>query len=166
VIFATVGTQLPFDRMIAALDEWAGAQPGREVFAQVGPGEFVPRHIEHRAFIAPAECRARMFAADAIVAHAGMGTILTALEMGKPLLVVPRRASLGEHRNDHQLATARRFAETGRLLVAFDEHDLADGLDELQRRGCPERISPFASDQLITALRRFIDGDDGTPLAA
>ena len=166
MIFATVGTQLPFDRMIAALDEWAGEQLDRRVFAQVGPGRYVPRHIEHRRFVAPAECRARMAAADAIVAHAGMGTILSALEMGKPLLVIPRRASLGEHRNEHQLATARRFADTGQLLVAFDEHELAEQLDELQRRGRPERISPFASDQLITALRQFIDGDDGTPLAA
>jgi len=166
VIFATVGTQLPFDRMIAALDDWAGTQPDREVFAQVGPGQFAPRHIQYRRFISPAECRARMVAADAIVAHAGMGTILTALELGKPLLVVPRRASLGEHRNEHQLATARRFAETGRLAVAFDESELAERLDELPRRGNVERISPFASDQLITALRSFIDGDDGTPLAA
>jgi UDP-N-acetylglucosamine transferase subunit ALG13 len=166
VIFATVGTQLPFDRMIAALDDWAGTRPGREVFAQVGPGRYVPRHIEHRAFISPAECRARMVAADAIVAHAGMGTILTALELGKPLLIVPRRASLGEHRNEHQLATARRFADTGRLLVAFDESELAERLDELPRRGQRTRISPFASDELITALRSFIDGDDGTPLAA
>ena len=166
MIFATVGTQLPFDRMIAALDGWAAAHPGNEVFAQIGPGAFAPRHIKHRRFISPAECRARMVAADAIVAHAGMGTILNALEMGKPLLIVPRRASLGEHRNDPQLATARRFAETGRLLVAFDESDLADHLDQLRRRGRPDRISPFASDQLITALRNFIDGDDSTPLAA
>jgi UDP-N-acetylglucosamine transferase subunit ALG13 len=166
VIFATVGTQLPFDRMIAALDEWAGTHPGREVVAQIGPGSFTPRHIQHRRFISPAECRARMVAAEAIVAHAGMGTILTALEMGKPLLVVPRRAALGEHRNDHQLATARRFAETGRLLVAFDEHELGDRLDELSSHARPDRISPFASDELITALRGFIAGDDDVPLAA
>ena len=76
-----------------------------------------------------------MVAADAIVAHAGMGTILTALELGKPLLVLPRRASLGEHRNEHQLATARRFADTGRLAVAFDESELAQRLDELPLRG-------------------------------
>ena len=49
-----------------------------------------------------------MDAAAAIVAHAGMGTILTALETGKRLLVMPRRAALGEHRNDHQLATVSR----------------------------------------------------------
>src|SRR6185312_9191493 len=33
VIFVTVGTQLPFDRLIMAVDEWAGAAPGRRVFA-------------------------------------------------------------------------------------------------------------------------------------
>ena len=63
--------------------------------------------------MSPKECTDRMVAADAIIAHAGMGTILTALEMGKPLLVMPRRAELGEHRNDHQLATAMRFADLG-----------------------------------------------------
>ena len=35
MIFATVGTQLPFDRLIAAVDRWAGTRPGREVFAQI-----------------------------------------------------------------------------------------------------------------------------------
>ena len=154
----------PHDRRARRL----GRQRSRTVRSspRSGPGQFAPRHIQYRSFISPAECRDRMLAADAIVAHAGMGTILTALELGKPLLVVPRRASLGEHRNEHQLATARRFADTGRLLVAFDESELAQRLDELPLRGRPERISPFASDQLITALRSFIDGDDGTPLAA
>ena len=60
-----------------------------------------------------------------------MGTILTALELGKPLLVMPRRAALGEHRNDHQLATVRRFAELGSVEVALDESELALKLDDL-----------------------------------
>jgi UDP-N-acetylglucosamine transferase subunit ALG13 len=110
VIFVTVGTQVAFDRLITAVDEWAGAAVGREVFAQIGPTRLRPRHIEYAPFVSPQECTERMLAAKAIVAHAGMGTILTALEMGKPLLVMPRRAALGEHRNDHQLATAHRFA--------------------------------------------------------
>jgi UDP-N-acetylglucosamine transferase subunit ALG13 len=156
VIFVTVGTQLPFDRLISAIDDWAGATPGAEVFAQVGPTALEPRHIAHSRFISPAECRERMAGAQAIVAHAGMGTILSALELGKPLLIVPRRAALGEHRNDHQLATARRFAELGRVAVAFDEAALAAKLDELDRISPHEPISRFASDRLIGALRDFI----------
>jgi len=158
VIFVTVGTQLPFDRLISAIDEWAGATAGADVFAQVGPTALEPRNIAYGKFISPAECRRLMVGADAIVAHAGMGTILTALELGKPLLIVPRRASLGEHRNEHQLATARRFAELGRVPVVFDERELGAALDDLGRVAAQEPISPYASDRLIGALREFIDG--------
>jgi UDP-N-acetylglucosamine transferase subunit ALG13 len=156
VIFVTVGTQLAFDRMIEAVDQWAG-RSGAEVFAQVGPGTYLPQHLEHKAFIAPAECQERMLAADAIVAHAGMGTILGALELGKPLLVMPRWASLGEHRNDHQVATARRFGELGRVTVAADERELAQRLDELDALSGAGRIGPYASERLISALSSFID---------
>ena len=158
MIFVTVGTQLSFDRLIAAVDAWAGAAPGRAVFAQTGPSRLSPRHIEHARFISPQECRERMMAADAIVAHAGMGTILSALEFGKPLLVMPRRAALGEHRNDHQLATAHRFAELGRIKVAFDETELPLRLDELDRASAQPRISAYASDEFVSALRAFIAG--------
>lgn len=158
MIFVTVGTQLAFDRAIAAVDEWAGRRPGRPVFAQVGPTELRPRHIEYRDFISPAECRERMLAATAIVAHAGMGTILGALELGKPLLVIPRRAALGEQRNDHQLATARRFAELGGVEVAFDEYELTGKLDELDGLTPRGAIRPHAPDAFIATLRAFIDG--------
>jgi UDP-N-acetylglucosamine transferase subunit ALG13 len=164
VIFVTVGTQLPFDRLIGAVDAWAGQGAGSDIFAQVGPTELAPRHIEYQRFISPGECRERMLGASAVVAHAGMGTILTALEMGKPVLVLPRRAALGEHRNDHQLATARRFAETGRVSVAFDEHELPAKLDELDRLAAGAPISPYAPDGFISALRAFIE--DPQALAA
>jgi UDP-N-acetylglucosamine transferase subunit ALG13 len=157
VIFVTVGTQLGFDRMIRAVDSWAALTPGEPVFAQIGPGAYLPRHMEYAPFVDPDQCRERMLTADAIVAHAGMGTILGALEIGKPLLVMPRRAALGEHRNDHQIATARRFGDLGRVTVAGDEHDLQNRLNDLSRLTAAERISPFASDQLIDALSTFIN---------
>lgn len=165
MIFVTVGTQLAFDRLITAVDEWAGAAPGREVFAQIGPTRLRPRHIERAQFVSPAECGERMLAATAIVAHAGMGTILTALEMGKPLLVMPRRAALGEHRNDHQLAAARRFAELGSVKVAFDQAELALALDALDRLAGRPRINPYAPDVFLAGLRAFIVGQPLVPAA-
>lgn len=163
MIFVLVGTQLAFDRLIIAVDQWAGAAPGRDVFAQIGPSRLQPRHIEHAEFVSPNECSERIMAADAVVAHAGIGTILTALELGKPLLVMPRRAELGEHRNDHQLATARRFAELGRVSVAFDETELAVRLDELDRVTATPRIGASAPDSLLTAVRSFIIGQPSAP---
>jgi UDP-N-acetylglucosamine transferase subunit ALG13 len=158
VIFVTVGTQLAFDRLIIAVDSWAGAAPGREVFAQIGPTRLAPRHIEYAQFVPPAECDERMRAATAVVAHAGMGTILTALQLGKPLLVLPRRAALGEHRNDHQIATAQRFAELGKVNVALHESDLPRGLDGLARTPVQPRLDPYAPDAFLAELRAFIVG--------
>lgn len=165
MIFVTVGTQLPFDRLVSAVDEWAALEGGRDVFAQIGPSKLRPAHIEHARFISPEECSERMRAADAIVAHAGMGTILTGLELGKTVLVMPRRAVLGEHRNDHQLATAQLFAQQGRVKVAFDEAKLLLGLDELDRVAVQPRISPYAPESLLTALRAFIGGQPLLPAA-
>lgn len=166
MIFVTVGTQLAFDRLITAVDEWAGSTPEREIFAQIGPTPLQPRHIEHAQFVSPEECAERMLAAQAIVAHAGMGTILTALELGKSLLVMPRRAALGEHRNDHQLATAQRFAESGRVNVAFDEAELPLRLEQLDHAAAQPRISRSAPDDLIAGLRAFIIGQPPLTAAA
>ena len=95
-----------------------------------------------------------------IVAHAGMGSILTALEYGKPILVMPRRGDLRETRNDHQVATAQRFRGLPHVAVAFDEQELVEKLDGLDRMMCGARIGPHASPELLAALREFVN-DDG-----
>lgn len=156
MIFVTVGTQLPFDRLVQAVDDWAATSGRDDIFAQIGPTQLEPSHVEHSRFVAPAQCRERMLAADAIVAHAGMGTILTALEMGKPLIVMPRRADLGEHRNDHQMATVRRLAELGAVTAAFDESELRLRLDELDRLAILPGIDSRADDSLLAGLRAFV----------
>ena len=156
MIFVTVGAQMPFDRMVRAVDEWAAARGRSDVFAQINETDYRPRHIEWTRFIEPEQFRARVESARVLVAHAGMGSILTALETGKPILVMPRRGDLQETRNDHQIATAKRFLELGKVAVAFDEKELPGKLDELERLSAAGRISPWASDRLLGALRAFI----------
>jgi hypothetical protein len=87
-----------------------------------------------------------------------MGTILSALELGTPTLVMPRRAALGEHRNDHQMATARWFADLGGVTVAFDEAQLLERLDDADWLPGGARIGESAPQGFIDALRAFIDG--------
>lgn len=147
---------MPFDRMVGAIDDWAGARGRNDVFAQIGETSLRPRHIEWTPLLDPDEFRAKVKAASILVAHAGMGSILTALEAGKPILVMPRRGDLRETRNDHQVATARRFLELNKVAVAFDEHELGPKLDQLDRLSAPERISPWASDRLVRAIADFI----------
>jgi UDP-N-acetylglucosamine transferase subunit ALG13 len=153
----TVGTQLPFDRLVRIVDEWAGKAGRRDVVAQIGPGEYQPRHIRYQPFITPTEFSRNVEAASLIISHAGMGTILNALGLGKPVLVLPRQAKLNEHRNDHQLATARRFREQGRIMVAMDDAEMIARLDALEDLSIGERIGPHASPALLNCVRNFIE---------
>lgn len=154
MIFVTVGSQMGFDRLVRAVDEWAAARGRSDVFAQIGPTEWRPSHVEWATFIEPPEFRKRMETADVIVAHAGMGSILTALELGKPILVMPRKGALRETRNDHQVATAMKWRD--RIAVAMDERELVVQLDALADLRPSDRISSGASPELVAALRAFI----------
>jgi UDP-N-acetylglucosamine transferase subunit ALG13 len=156
MIFVTVGTDLPFDRLVLAVDTWAGERGRSDVFAQVGRSRCQPRHLRSQPFLEPEEYRDCFNQASVIVAHAGMGTILSALQWGKPLLVMPRRASLGEHRNEHQLATARHLASLDKINVSFDEASLREELDRLATLTPRARIGPHAGEALVGALRDFI----------
>ena len=158
MIFVTVGTELPFNRMVRVVDDWAKAAGRSDVVAQIGETDWQPTHIGWSKFLQPPEFARHFAEAEVVVAHAGMGTILSALQWEKPLLVMPRRASLGEQRNEHQLATARHLSELGKINVATDEAELRaklDGMGELRAR---EKIGAYASDSLIAALREFIEG--------
>lgn len=184
MIFVTVGGQMTFDRLVSAVDAWAdpavrrgrGAPP--EVFAQTGPGTLRPLHIGWTRMLTPVEFRRRVAGASLVVAHAGMGTILTTLEAGRPLLVMPRRGDLGETRNDHQVATAERFRGARGVRVALDTEELVRALDAFgdggnggnggdvgdvgaaERLASPECVPADASPELVAMLREFIFGGD------
>ena len=156
MIFVSVGGQIPFDRLVRTVDEWAGARGRTDVFAQIGPTDFRPRNIEAVEFLSPEEFRRKVENARTLVAHAGMGSIITALEIGTPVLVMPRRADLHETRNDHQVSAATRFQSRG-IMVAFDEKELWERLDALDSVQKPERIGNAASPGLIRVLREFFE---------
>ena len=154
-VFVTVGTQLPFDRLISAVDRWA-LQHRAEVFAQTGSSSLRPKHIQWQDFIDNAEANERIRTANLVVAHAGMGTILTRLETGLPLIVLPRRAALGEHRNDHQIATARRLSHLRGLWVVDNEDALHEKMNTFERPVDTPNINAVASPSLIAAVQEFI----------
>jgi UDP-N-acetylglucosamine transferase subunit ALG13 len=160
VIFVTVGTQLPFDRLITAVDSWA-AQSGRDqIFAQIGPSQMRPSHIEWTQFLSPNEFQQRVEACELLVAHAGMGSIITAMQLRRPILIMPRMASLGEHRNDHQLSTARRLSHCG-VHVASDAEHLIRMLAQSKMLAPPQDAPGDSPAELVNAIQQFIDQQCG-----
>jgi len=156
MIFVTVGTDLPFDRMMRIVDHWASETQRLDVFAQIGQGGWVPEFIPSAEFLEPNEFKSYFSRASVIIAHAGMGTILSALNLGKPIVVMPKRASLGEQRNEHQLATAKRMKALGKINVAFDETELRQCLDLIDDLPSRAVIAPRASASLLRGIHDFI----------
>jgi UDP-N-acetylglucosamine transferase subunit ALG13 len=159
MIFATVGTQLPFDRLIRELDGWAERNPQVDVLGQIGLSSYKPCHMRWARMLPEKRFRECLRTCDAVVAHAGMGTIISGLEYGKRVIVMPRRADHGEHRNDHQVATASRLCHLQGLEVVHSERDLAGALDDVgsSHAYSSESVNSdlFASPQLISEIRHF-----------
>ncbi|MGX5680883.1 glycosyltransferase [Schumannella luteola] len=72
----------------------------------------------------------RAAAADVVITHSGVGTIIGMLESGIHPVVVPRRRSRHEHVDDHQEQIARYLSELG-LATVTEAPDLT--VDHLRR---------------------------------
>jgi UDP-N-acetylglucosamine transferase subunit ALG13 len=157
MIFVTIGSMFPFDRMIRAMDDWAAAQPGEEILAQIGAGRFEPRHMAWVRRLERPDYAATIAGARLVVAHAGVGSVVSAGEQGKPIVVLPRRAALGEHTSDHQVETVGWLRGKPGIHVAGTEAELPASIAAAAAAAASgERIAPTADPDFIARIRRFI----------
>jgi len=155
MIFATIGTQAPFDRFVKMLDELC-QNINEEVVCQTIQTNYQAQNIKTVDFLPPDEFNQYLEKARLIIAHAGMGTIISALKQKKPIIIVPRLASLKEHRNDHQMATAMRMHELGYVYVAYDKAQLNELINRKDLKPLKE-IGDLASTSLINSLNKSIE---------
>lgn len=156
MIFLTVGSQLPFDRLIRLVDELAPSIGG-EIVAQIGRSPLKAKNFPVFDILTPDVFNETLAKATLIVGHAGVGTILQARRAGKPLIIFPRRASFGEHRNDHQVATASAVKGVPGVRVALDAADLEAALRDPPPRPPPVMQPSATHQQLLDAVRSIID---------
>ncbi|MFY0693124.1 MAG: glycosyltransferase family 28 protein [Paracoccaceae bacterium] len=154
MIFVTTGTQLAFPRLIDAMEALAGPLNER-IVAQVGPDRRSGRRLECYSSLAPDAFETFFRDARVVVAHAGIGSILSARLFQKPIIIMPRRYELGEHRNDHQEATAQQVENHRGIYVARDRAALHGYLT------CPDLQTPAAQaggekERLIGYLKAYI----------
>jgi UDP-N-acetylglucosamine transferase subunit ALG13 len=103
--------------------------------------------------------QARVAGCALFVAHCGMGSIISAIEAGKPILMLPRLQAQGEHNTDHQLATAKHVGIRPGLHVAANEEDLKARASALlaDTGTAPAPISRFADPEFTARIRAFIE---------
>ena len=153
-VLVTVGT-IPeqFTSLVARLLPLIGAggelerSQGRapEVVWQTGQTDVSSFPIVARPFVPAAELDRLVTDADLVVAHAGVGSALTALRSGQCPVLVPRRAARAEIVDDHQVQVAETLhrqsiavhAEVGDLSL---EVLLRAATASVVRRNVPPRF--------------------------
>lgn len=156
MIFLTVGSALPFDRLVEMVDHAVAEDViETEVFGQIGAGSYQPKHFEFVRFLPQSKYELTVATAQALISHAGIGTIVSALKRGLPMLVLPRNPAYGELVDDHQEKTAEAFAREGHLLVFHDTDELATRYRQLAGFEPVPRTPNVAG--IATAIGKFMN---------
>ena len=129
MIFVTLGTHdHPFTRLLDLVRPLAD---DHELVVQHG---HTPSATGTRArwirFISYEEMLEFMTAAETVITHGGVGSIVTALSVGKTPLVVPRLRRYGEHVDDHQLQIVRALVASGHVVALLEEGELSERIAE------------------------------------
>jgi UDP-N-acetylglucosamine transferase subunit ALG13 len=150
MIFVTIGTSEPFDRLMSALDE---LDLDDELYVQLGRSSVRPRQATCVDFMSYDEVVERVASARAVVMHAGAGSVLVALAHGKRPVVVPRLRRYGEAVDDHQVAFGRRLARAGLVDYVDDPTDLGRALASAGGSG---RFAVTTDGPLVHELRGLV----------
>jgi UDP-N-acetylglucosamine transferase subunit ALG13 len=147
--FVAVGNATqPFDRMLQMVAAVIGELP-QPVVVQRGGSRFEFAGGRAVDFFEMGEFERLVAQAELVIAHAGAGAAIQAIQAGKVPVVVPRRAELGEHVDDHQLEFARELALLGKAVVATNPQELKQGISkalELQRaKGVAVSVPPLVA---------------------
>jgi UDP-N-acetylglucosamine--N-acetylmuramyl-(pentapeptide) pyrophosphoryl-undecaprenol N-acetylglucosamine transferase len=97
--------------------------PGTDVLWQTGATDVSGLPIQAHASLPQSELRQHMQACDVVVAHAGIGSALDALQCGHGPILVPRRPARGEHVDAHQAQIAGELDRRG-LAIHREVEDL------------------------------------------
>lgn len=148
MIFVALGThEQPFERALWAVAPLAGSH---ELVIQHGHtpprADLSARWLDFGSYD---EILGLMRQASAVVCHAGVGTILSALETGKQPVVLPRLRQHREHVDDHQLQITKAFADRGIVIACFEGDDITACVSQARAAAA---VGPARRGDLMSAV--------------
>jgi beta-1,4-N-acetylglucosaminyltransferase len=131
-IFVTVGSTR-FDELISIVDSPAFISLASnlgytEITAQIGNFDRTVKNLTHSfPYAKPNEMKCLFEGADLVIGHAGAGTIMEVLRIGKPLLVVVNDSLMANHQTEVADALCKRnllkMATVSSLMDVFRENE-------------------------------------------
>jgi UDP-N-acetylglucosamine transferase subunit ALG13 len=127
VILLTLGTHpQPFDRAV----DWA-LDLGEDLVVQHGSTAArldAPQTVWHE-FVDHEILNGLIACADLVICHAGVGTVMSALRLGRTPVVMPRLMDHGEHVDNHQLQITRALASRDYVIPCVERHELEAAME-------------------------------------
>jgi UDP-N-acetylglucosamine--N-acetylmuramyl-(pentapeptide) pyrophosphoryl-undecaprenol N-acetylglucosamine transferase len=133
-VFVTVGSnQYPFDRLVRRLE--TVIPPDWEIVWQLsGENAYQPARGRVAGLIPFEEVRELIRTSAVVVSHAGVGSALTAIELGRVPIVCARSAAHNEHVDDHQSDLAQYLQSSPHVIVRDADAISAEDLHDAARR--------------------------------
>lgn len=95
---------------------------------------------------------------DLVITHGGVGSIMSAVKMGKKVIAVPRLKKYAEHVNDHQLEIINTFKKQGIIIGINDVKELPQALIDVKKFSGTGTKSP-QENKIIQLIDDFIQND-------
>jgi beta-1,4-N-acetylglucosaminyltransferase len=127
MILVVVGQTRGFPRLVKKMDEIAGGID-EKVIMQIGYTRYYPKNSEFFYFENYSKMEELNREARIVVSHAGVGSILTAIKQGTPIIIMPRLKKYGEAIDDHQLEISEALSGDSRIIVVHDANELERSL--------------------------------------
>lgn len=155
-LFVPLGTQkFPFGRIITALNGLVerGTYKPNEIVMQSALYPVKPE-FSHFGLIPQEDFNRYMQEAEVVVTHSGVNSIISCMEMGKPLVVCPRLHEYNEHVDNHQMEIATLMHDKYDVLMCTDMKELP----ELIEKAKTHKYKPWISHrvELLNAIRGLI----------
>lgn len=155
-LFVPLGTQkFPFGRIITALNQLvdSGKYKADEIVMQSALYPVKP-NFTHFGLIPNDKFNRYMREVEVVVTHSGVNSIISCMEMDKPLVVCPRLHEYGEHVDNHQMEIATLMHDKYDVLICTDMKDLPELIEQAKTH----KYKPWVShrNELLESIRGLI----------
>lgn len=159
MILVLLGTQNnDFTRLLEAVQENIDNKTiNEEVIVQAGFTRFESKDMKIFSLVDKEKIAKLQDRADLIISHGGVGSIISSLEKGKKVIVVPRLKKYGEHVNNHQIQIAKKFSKDGYVKVVINEKDLGDTIKSMADFQ-PKKYERKETN-IISIIEKYIDNN-------
>jgi beta-1,4-N-acetylglucosaminyltransferase len=149
MIFITVGSVAPFNRLIMKVDELVGSGVISDIVTQIGNGAYVPKNA--RWFRFEPGLAEYYKAADLIVTHNGAGTIFELMALGRKAIAIPNPDTIQVENID----IVKKLNADGHIMLCMDVEGLGEAVERSRSWvpkpyaeppcNIPDRIEEFLS---------------------